>query len=129
MHTLRYVMGDDLFFPTLKRLATDSNYTYTHTVNTDDVQQLFSKAAGSDLSPLFNLYLRTTQKLEIDVRQQDTTKYLIRLSNIDQPLPLDITTNEGTTRRMVDKKGISVISTTLPVVDARTFYLKKVVYE
>jgi hypothetical protein len=113
----------------LKRLATDSSYTYTHTVNTDDVQQLFSKAAGTDLSSLFNLYLRTTQKLEIYVRQQDTAKYLIRLYNFDQPLPLDITTNEGTTRRMVDKKGIIVISTTLPVVDAKTFYLKKVVYE
>lgn len=129
MHTLRYVIGDSIFFPALKRLATDSSYTYAHTVNTDDVQQLFSKAAGMDLSALFNLYLRTTQKLEIHVRQTDITKYLIQLNNFDQPLPLAITTNEGTTRMTVDKKGIVVTSTSLPVLDAKSYYLKKVVYE
>ena len=55
MHTLRYVIGDSIFFPTLKHLATDSNTTYMHTVNTDDVQRLFSQASGMDLSPLFHL--------------------------------------------------------------------------
>jgi hypothetical protein len=74
------------------RLATDSNYTYTHTVNTEDVQQLFSKASGMDLAPLFHLYLRTT-------------------------------------RQVVDRKGITVVSATLPLIDARVFYLKRVIYE
>ncbi len=129
MHTLRYVIGDSLFFPTLKRLATDPGYTYTHTVNTDDVERLFSKASGMDLSPLFNLYLRTTQKLEVHVRQLDTTKYLVQLNNFDQALPLDITTDEGTIRRIVDKKGITVISKGLPLIDTGVFYLKRVVYE
>ena len=27
MHTLRYIMGDEIFFPTLKKLATDPQYT------------------------------------------------------------------------------------------------------
>lgn len=44
MHTLRYVMGDELFFPTLKKLATDPKYTYNNFVVTEDVEQLFSKA-------------------------------------------------------------------------------------
>jgi hypothetical protein len=45
------------------------------------------------------------------------------------PLPLDITTDAGTSRRMVDKKGIAVNSATMPLVDTRVFYLKKVIYE
>jgi aminopeptidase N len=130
MHTLRYVLGDSIFFPAVKHLATDSNYTYTHTINSDDVERLFSRAAGTDLSPLFHMYLYTTQKLEIHVQQIDTGKYSIRLDNIDMALPVDITTDGGTTRKvLLDKKGIKINSTTIPLIDTSIFYLKKVIYE
>lgn len=129
MHTLRYVIGDSVFFPTIKHLSTDSNTTYTHTTNTADVEKLFSRASGTDLSPLFHLYLYTTDKLEVDVRQQDATHYLVKLLNIDMPLPLDITTDTETSRKMIDKKGVVVASVTMPLVDPRVFYLKKVIYE
>ena len=129
MHTLRYVLGDSIFFPTLKRLATDSNTTYTHTASTEDVRRLFSAAAGRDLSPLFHLYLYTTEKLEVSVKQQDSARWLVRLVNIDMPLPLEITTSGETTTKMLDRKGIVVASATMPLVDKRTFYLKKVIYE
>lgn len=129
MHTLRYVIGDSIFFPTLKRLATDSSSTYAHTTSTDHVEQLFSSTTGTDLSPLFHLYLYTTQKLEVDVRQTALDVYTIKLLNIEMPLPMDITTPAGTTRQVLDKKGITVNSTTMPLVDTRGFYLKKVIYE
>ena len=129
MHTLRYVIGDSIFFPTLKRLATDTNWTYTRTASTEDVQGLFNQASGMDLTPLFHLYLYTTQKLEIDVKQTAPTIWLVKLLNIDMPLPLDITTDKGTTRQMVDKKGLAVTSETMPLLDTRVFYLKKVIYE
>ncbi|HVS96691.1 MAG TPA: M1 family metallopeptidase [Puia sp.] len=129
MHTLRYVIGDSVFFPALKHLATDSNTTYTHTVSTADVERLFSKASGTDLSPLFHLYLYTTDKLEIEVRQTGLTQYQVRLMNMDMPLPLDITTDKGTRRVIVDKKGATVTSETMPLIDSRVFYLKKVIYE
>jgi aminopeptidase N len=129
MHTLRYIIGDSIFFPTIKHLATDSNTTYTHTTNTSDVEKLFSRASGIDLSPLFHLYLYTTDKLEVDVKQQDATHYLVKLLNIDMPLPLDITTDAGMTRKTIDKKGMVVVSNSMPLVDTRVFYLKKVIYE
>jgi mannonate dehydratase len=129
MHTLRYVLGDTVFFPALKRLATDSNLTYTHTASTADVEKLFSAAAGADLEPLFHLYLYTTQKLEIEVLQKDITHYRIRLLNIEMPLPLDITTDEGVITKQVDKSGITVTSATPPLLDSRGFYLKKIIYE
>jgi aminopeptidase N len=130
MHTLRYVIGDSVFFPALKHLATDSAITYTHTASTADVEKLFSAASGMDLSPLFHLFLYTTQKLEIEVRQTAPGVYNIKLLNIGIPLPLDITTEGGTSRQMVDnKKGVTVKSTAMPLVDTRVFYLKKVIYE
>jgi len=129
MHTLRYIMGDAVFFPTLKKLATDTMYTYNHLVSTDDVQQLFSNAYGSDMGPLFHLYLYTTDKLNIHVQQTAFNTYTIKLENIDMPLPLDITTSDGTSRKLADKKGIVVKSTTLPVIDARSFYIKRILYE
>jgi aminopeptidase N len=129
MHTIRYVIGDSIFFPTLKHLATDSNTTYTHTTSTADVERLFSQASGTDLSPLFHLFLYTTEKLEIDVRQTGDSRYLVRLENIGMPLPLEIVTDKGSQRVMADKKGVVINSSKLPIVDPRVFYLKKVIYE
>ena len=42
MHSLKTVIGDEVFFKTLKELATNPQYTYDNTVTTDDVEQLFS---------------------------------------------------------------------------------------
>jgi aminopeptidase N len=129
MHTLRYVIGDEIFFPTLKKLATDAQYTYDNPVHTRDVEQLFSKASGKDLKPLFEFYLYTAQKLEIRVRQTADDKYLVQLLNFDTPLPIDIMTDAGTSRMTVDKKGITVTSKTMIQVDPRFFYLKKIILE
>lgn len=129
MHTLRFVIGDELFFPTLKRLSTEPQYVYDNTVVTADVEQLFSKASGKNLQPLFKLFLYTTDKLEISIRQTGMEKYTIRLLNMDMPLPLEIKTDEGIKKLTVDKKGIIVSSKTFVQVDPRVFYLKKLIYE
>jgi aminopeptidase N len=129
MHTLRYVLGDSVFFPAIRHVATDSNHTYTHTTSTADVERTFDQASGMDLSPLFHLYLYTTDKLEIRVRQVDANHWLVQLLNIDMSLPLEIGTDAGTSRMMVDKKGVTVTSVAMPSIDMRDFYLKKVVYD
>lgn len=132
MHTLRYIMGDSIFFPTLKGFATDPRFTYDNLVTTNDVQQYFSKAAGIDLKPLFDLFLRTVNKLEINVRKLSETRYEIKLLNIDMPLPVDISTEtevKTTRRMMLDKKGITVDSYTVPEADPKVYYLKKLIIE
>jgi len=78
---------------------------------------------------LFHLYLYTTDKLEIRVRPTDPTHYLVQLLNVDMSLPMEITTDAGTSQMTVDKKGIKVTSTTMPFIDTRDFYLKKVIYD
>ena len=130
MHSLRYVIGDEIFFPTLKKLATDPQYTYDNMVSTKDVEQLFSKAAGKDLKPFFDFYLRTTNKFEILVKQTAEDKYKISLLNFTgMPLPVEITTHEGVKKLMIDKKEIEVQSTIVPIIDKKGFYYKRVIME
>jgi aminopeptidase N len=129
MHTIRYIMGDSLFFPAIKEFVTSPKYTYDNLVSTDDVQQFFSQNSGMDLKPLFDLYLRSADKLDVHIKQLPNNKYLIQLQNINIPLPMEITTDAGTKRITIDSKGATITSKTLPVLDADGFYIKKIIIE
>jgi aminopeptidase N len=130
MHTLSYVLGDTVFFPILKKLATDSRYTYDRFVTTDDVENLFSGESGKNLKPLFDFYLRTTNKLEVLVQQKDETHYLIKLANYDGSLPVEVVTDEGTARTELNKSGTTVVSQNgWPQIDPAGYYLKRVILE
>jgi aminopeptidase N len=126
MHTLRHVMGDSIFFPALKELATNKKYTYDNFVTTTDVQDLFSSRFGKDLKPLFDFYLRTTGILEIHVVQSGWNEYAMQAPNCPMLLPVDIITDEGTKQIMLDNKVIKIKSKTPPVVDAKGNYFKRV---
>ena len=98
-------------------------------MTTDDVERLFSKESKKPLKPLFDLYLRTTQKVDIGVKQLTDTTYKVKLDNLDGPLPVEIVTLQGSHREQVDKKGITVTSHGWPLVDPKVFYLKRVILE
>jgi aminopeptidase N len=129
MHTLCYIMGDSTFFPALKKFVTSPKYTYDNLVNTDDVEQFFSQESGKDIKPLFDLYLRTTNKLEVHIKQMTDNRYLVQLQNMSIPLPMDITTDAGTKRLIIDGKGLLVNSKTTPVIDGDSYYIKRVTIE
>ena len=129
MHTLRYIMDDDKFFPTLKKLATDPQYTYDNTVVTADVEKLFSGAYGKSLEPLFHLFLYTTDMLEVSVKKTKENEYQLKLLNLDMTIPIDVQTDSGIQRLMVDKKGTTITSKTSILIDPKVFYLKKVINE
>jgi aminopeptidase N len=126
MHSLRYFIGDEVFFPALKKLATDPAYTYDNFVTTDDVEKLFSNASGKDLKPFFDFYLRTTNVIEVSVKEIGFQKYQIKIANFFMPLPFEITTNEKTDKLVIPVEGIVVNSVSPPQVDPRGFYLKKI---
>jgi len=126
MHSLRYVIGDDLFFPALKKLATDPAYTYDNFITTDDVEKLFSNESKQDLKPFFHFYMRTTDVLDISIKETGYQKYLIKVNNYFMPLPFEITTSSGTNRTIITKDGISVTSIVPPQVDNKGYYLKKI---
>ena len=129
MHTLRYVLGDDVFFPTLKKLATDPQYTYDNFVTTEDVEKLFSKTSGKQLKPLFDFYLRTTNLLEIKIRQIGFNEYAIRSTNAPMSLPMDVLTGNTTKQIILTDKWLNVKSDMLPIVDPNGHYLKTVTSE
>ena len=129
MHTLRYVIGDEVFFPALKKLATDPQYIGINTVVTDDVQKLFSDASGKDLKPLFDLFIRSVNKLEVQVKQTDKETYSIQVKNLAMTIPMEIQTSEGVKVFTLDDKKLTVRSTSLPVIDPKVFYLKRVILE
>jgi aminopeptidase N len=129
MHSLRYLIGDNIFFPTLKKLATDPKYTYDNFVNTTDVEQLFSKESGKELKLFFDFYLRTTDVLDIHIKETGYQKYQVTINNFFMPLPMDITTETGTERLTIPKEGIAVHSATPPMADAKGFYLKKILID
>jgi aminopeptidase N len=126
MHSLRYVLGDEIFLPTLKKLATDPKYTYDQFVTTQDVEQLFSMEAKQDLKPLFDFYTRTNDVLDIAVKEVGAGKFSIKLNNFFMALPMDINTEKGTTKMLIPKEGITVQSAFPPQVDLKNNYLKKI---
>ena len=130
MHSLSYLLGEAVFFPILKKLATDEKYTYNNFITTGDVEQLFSKESNKNLKPFFDLYLRTIDRLVFKVQYSAGDKYKITLSNLDMELPVDITTDKGTKRMvLIPAQGITVNSKTPPLIDTKGYYLKRVNYE
>jgi aminopeptidase N len=129
MHTLRYVLGDSIFFPTLKKLATDPQYTYDNAVTTDDVLKLFEISSGKSLKSLFDLFLRTTNKLEVSVKQIKPTEYRLQILNLDMTLPMEVSTDAGVRKIILGKDPVVITSATLPLIDPKVYYLKKVILE
>ncbi len=126
MHSLRYVIGDEVFLSTLKKLATDPKYTYDNFVTTNDVEKLFSSESKQDLKPFFDFYTRTTDVLDISIKETGYQKYLVKMNNFFMPLPFDITTSAGTNKTVIGKDGITVNSAAPPQVDVKGYYLKKI---
>ena len=129
MHTLRFVLGDSVFFPALKGFVTDPKYTYDNMVTTADLMNYFNTACRKNLRPLFDLFLYTTDKLEINVKETGLNKYTISFKNMDMDLPLEVQTSTGRQKFIVGKKPIEINSDSFPVIDPDWYYLKKVVSE
>jgi aminopeptidase N len=129
MHTLKFVIGDEKFFPILKKLATDPAYTYDNLVCTEDVEKLFSKESGQDLKPLFDLFLRTTEKLEIHVRRTKVDEYELKLLNLSRSLPFEVQTSDGVERIEIGPKPVAVRTKEQPIIDPNVYYFKKVIVE
>lgn len=126
MHSLRYLIGDEVFFPTLKSLATNPKYTYDNFVTTDDVEKLFSTSSGKNLKPFFDFYLRATDVLDVSVKEIGFQKYQIKVNNFFMPLPFDIIANDKINKVIIPAEGIIINSIFSPQIDPKGFYLKKI---
>lgn len=124
MHTLHYVLGDDVFFQTLKQFVTDSAYTFENQVVTNDLLQLVNKNSGQDWTDLFHLYLNTTDLPQIKIDSLTTDTYNVSIPNIDFELPMEVEYNGKTERLMLGHKPVKLVSDYRPLIDEMNWYLK-----
>ena len=125
MHSLRYILGDSLFFPTLKEFATDSQYTYQNLVTTDDFIQLVNKNAGMDYSKLLNFYLYTTEYPKILIDSTGVDEFQISIPNIDFIIPMEVKLDNQSKRIELSSEPITIHSETKPLVDEKDWFLKE----
>ncbi len=124
LHTLRYVLGDSVFFKTLKTFATDSAYILQNHVSTGDFLEFVNKNSNRDMSELFDLYLNTTDIPKVKISTTDSLNYTIEIPNIDFTIPMDIKTDQVLQRYELGPDPLTIVSKTFPVVDPQHWYLK-----
>ncbi|MCB0282934.1 MAG: M1 family metallopeptidase [Calditrichaeota bacterium] len=125
IHTLRYVLGDSIFFKTLKQFATDSVYTFQNTVVTQDLINLVNRNAGNDYTKLFQLYLYTNDYPIVQIDSITANQFNISIPNIDFELPMDVSYADTTQRLLLGKNPISLQTPFRPQVDRQNWYLKE----
>lgn len=123
MHSLRFMLGDSVFFKKLYRFANDSAYTYQNRVNTNDFVRLWADVEDGNTTLFIREFIYTTNLPEITMDSTAAGTYIIRSRNPKYALPLEIQTSRGLERITVHAEGTSIQSATTPVVDPRRWYL------
>ena len=117
IHSLRGVLGDEVFFPMIKAFASDERFTYQNRVTTKDFTDFVQTFTGQDLAGFFELYLYSTDLPTLKVSKKGRAGYSIALKNIDFEIPVEVQTSEGILRINLGSKPVDISSTTPPVVD------------
>ncbi|MEX2581733.1 MAG: M1 family metallopeptidase [Gemmatimonadota bacterium] len=136
LHTLRWVIGDEAFFESLRRMAypeavlervTDGGQTRFAT--TDDYLRIAEEASGRELDWLFEIYLRQPELPRLEVARQGEFLELAWESprDLDFPMPIQVEVN-GERRRIEMSDGRAELR--LPpranvVVDPRAWVLRE----
>lgn len=132
LHTLRYLIGDDAFFRSLRRMAyptkemeswTDGRQT--RLVNTDDFLNIAEQESKMDLDWFFELYLRqpVLPKLVTETSGSTTTLRWETPNNMPFAMPIDVVV-DGKSQRVEMKDGRGVITGTVPMVDPNGWVLR-----
>jgi aminopeptidase N len=125
IHTLRYLLGDDVFFPMLIAFLSDEKYTYSNQIETKDFTDFVQQYSGKDLNDFFQLYLYTNTIPEVVVRKKGKNRFAIHIPNIDFNIPMDIKTSAGSKRVELSSTPTLVQSDTPVIVDPEGWYLKQ----
>lgn len=98
LHTLRHVVNDDtIWFETVKGLA--EKFKISH-VTTEQIISYFNEKTGKNLSPIFDMYLRTTHipTLQYQLTQQDNITIELRYRYKDAMDSMPIKAGFGLTK-------------------------------
>jgi aminopeptidase N len=123
IHSLRYYLGDESFFPLLKALTSNEDFTYAQLIDTEDFIQFVNHFTGKDLTEFFNLYLKTVQKPRVLVKKKGKHQYAVKLANVNFDMPIDIQTDQGIIRHVIKKTPTLIQSQTPLIIDPKNWYL------
>jgi aminopeptidase N len=128
LHTLRFVLGDSVFFPAIKKFVVDVKYPYNQSFTTDEVDKYYSSYYGKSLKPLFDFYLTTLDFMDFQLAQATPDTYYLTIKNSPMELPLDILTDKGIVHTVTPAKNtrFMIKSKTPPIVDPKGYYYKTV---
>ncbi|GAB3907609.1 M1 family metallopeptidase [Mucilaginibacter boryungensis] len=127
LHTLRFVLGDNVFFPAIKKFVEDVQYPYDKYFTTDEVERYYSGYYGKSLKPLFDFYLKTTRTMDFELAQAAPGNYYLTIKNSPMELPLDIATDTGIIHTKIPfATRFNIKSKTVPVIDPKQYYYKTV---
>jgi aminopeptidase N len=121
MHTLRFILGDENFWPMVMEFCMNPKYTYENFTSTEDFIALVHNYTDYDLQPLFDMHLRTTELIQFELRKKDG-KYEYRIANPGFRLPVEIQ-SEMNLVHILDNNWQSNDEPTKPVIDPKEWYL------
>ncbi|HMB97382.1 MAG TPA: M1 family metallopeptidase [Balneolaceae bacterium] len=136
LHTLRYLIGDDHFFESLRRFAYPDpameeqiDGSQVRFVTSEDYIKITEKISGIELGWFFDLYLRESELPELvhEVTDQQKLKLRWELPGDRRfPMPLDVSINGKTERIIIDGKTEIAIKQNAEVdIDPENRVLKK----
>jgi len=123
IHSLRYYLGDDVFFPMLKAITSNEDFTYQQMMNTEDFIQFVNHYTGQDLTAFLDLYLTSIQKPKVIVKRNGKNNYKVSLDNVDFELPVEIQTDSGVQRYPLTRQPVTIASKKPLVIDPNNWYL------
>jgi aminopeptidase N len=123
IHSLRYYIGDEVFFSMLKAFASDERFTYENLVETADFTEFVQQYTGLDLQGFFDMYLKTIRVPKVKVAKKGKKGYQVSLPNIEFSMPVEIKTSNGYERHILSFKPVLVSSDGPIEVDPKGWYL------
>ncbi|MEM9823280.1 MAG: M1 family metallopeptidase [Bacteroidota bacterium] len=117
LHTLRFVMGDQAFFKTLRLMAYPdpqleeiNDGRHIRFATTDDFLYLAEQSGGIELDWFFELYLRQAKVPVLHFTRTETSLELRWESpnHLPCPLPLEISINRQVKRYDIPTEGLSI---------------------
>ncbi|GAB3657299.1 M1 family metallopeptidase [Echinicola sediminis] len=123
LHSLRFLLGDDVFFPMLKDFVGNEAFSYNNRVRTGDFIAFVEDYTERELSSFFEVYLYSADVPEVKIKSKGRKKYEVFFRKANLSLPIEIQTSEGLELVQVSKTPVRLKSDDMIVVDPNGWYL------
>ncbi|WP_209329920.1 M1 family metallopeptidase [Lunatimonas salinarum] len=123
MHGLRFLLGDERFFPLLKHIADQEVFTYENQVDTEELITFLEEESGEAIGPFLRRYLYQADLPKVKVSRKRKNQYEVSIPDIDFTLPVEVKTARGIERVELGGKPTIILSEKPIEIDPRNWYL------